>query len=224
MDQAACQVEIAARRAGDLLCGLAGSLTTREQHMRTDCGSDGHQERERSNSATILGRSDRKILVQEPVCGVWLIVAEQVHQWKSEVVQHVSRGDFFVEFDRVEQDRLLPEQNDVRKMQVTVASPHKSLPAALLKQAPNTRKRGSRSLVEIIDLGAQKAVRSFECGAVAHYETRNRGDPRFCGHARRSVMGCCDRRGNGGDKPGVKRTGLGEMIQRLVLVKPAHLD
>ena len=55
------------------------------------------------------------------------------------------------------------DQHDVRQMQVAMAPPHISLSAALLQQLPDSRKRGSGRLLEVIDIAGGKAGCGSEC-------------------------------------------------------------
>jgi aminoglycoside phosphotransferase family enzyme len=57
----------------------------------------------------------------------------------------------WIELDRIEQDRLMPDHDDIPQMQVAMAMAHEPSFAALMQQLANCRECGSARLVEFID-------------------------------------------------------------------------
>src|SRR5207302_2545504 len=46
----------------------------------------------------------------------------QIHQKKGEIVKHVARGDRLIEFDRIEQDRPVFDQDDVAQVKIAMTA------------------------------------------------------------------------------------------------------
>ena len=78
-----------------------------------------------------------EISVEEAVCGGLPVVPQEIHQGKGKIVEQIDRGDRRIELDRVEQDRFVLDQDDVRQMQVAMATPYIPFFAALLEQPAN---------------------------------------------------------------------------------------
>lgn len=60
------------------------------------------------------------------------VIADEIHDCESQIIEHIDRRDLRIELDCIEQNGPALDQYDVRQMQVTVATPHVSLLAALL--------------------------------------------------------------------------------------------
>ena len=105
-----------------------------------------------------------------------------------------------------------------------MAAPHISLPAALLQQPANSGKCRQRGLPEIVDIVRGKAGRFPEGGGIVLDDCRDRIDPGFGRRERRHGVGGRDRVGDGVDEIGIKRSGLGQMVDGLALVETAHFD
>ncbi len=195
-----------------------------EQHVGADRRSQRHEQRKSCERVEIFVRCERKISVEQGVGGGRPAVPEEIHDREGKIVEHVDRCDHGIELDRIEQHRLVVDQHDVRQMQVAVAAPHISLPAALLQQSAKPGKRGQRRLLEIIDVLGRKAGRFPERRGVAFDDARNRMDPGLRRCKRGTAVGGRDRFRDGVDKSGIERTGFGQMIDGLALVEAGHFD
>src|SRR3984893_1116953 len=80
-------------------------------------------------------------------------------------------------------------QHDVRQMQVTMATSHESLCAALLQQSANPKKGRLRYLPEVIDIAFCKAGCGSKRFVIALDECRDRLDPGFSRRERRDGVG-----------------------------------
>ena len=168
---------------------------------------------------------DRKISVEKGVGGGRPVVAEEIHDRESKIVEHVDRRDHRIELDRIEQHGLLPDQHDIRQMQVAVATPHISLPAAPLQQSAQAGKRGQGGLFEVVDR-IQPGSNSLP-GMPLLLPSMMPGIEWIHGSAgceRRAAVGGRDRFRNGVDEGRIERTGFGQMIEGSTLVEAGHFN
>ena len=68
-------------------------------------------------------------------------ITEEIHHGERKIVEYVDRRDIGIKLDRIEQDRFAIDQDNVRQMQVAMASTYVSLSAALLQQPADSGKR-----------------------------------------------------------------------------------
>ena len=100
-------------------------LALRRRHLGADRRTHRHEEgqgAERVEVAVALGLGE--IAIEHGVGGVRKPALDQIHQEKSEVVEHVTGSDQRIELDRVEQHRLAVDQRDIAEMQVAMTMPH----------------------------------------------------------------------------------------------------
>ena len=96
-------------------------------------------------------------------------VAKQIHHGERKVVEHIDRGNRRIELDRVEQNRLVLDQHDVRQMQVAMATPHISLFGRAAPATARIRENADlRRLLEAVHIAGGKTGCGSECcGIVA---------------------------------------------------------
>src|SRR5260370_2657727 len=107
-------------------------------------------------------------------------------------------------------------------MQVAMATPYESLPAALLQHSANQRECGLRCIAEIIDAAFRKAGCGQECRGIALDNWQDRLDPGLSQRERRNEMVGRDRIRNTINEIGIEWTGFCPMINGLAPVKAGH--
>src|SRR5712664_3972386 len=100
-------------------------------------------------------------------------------------------------------------------MQVAMATPYESLPAALLQLSANQRE---------CDAAFRKAGCGQECRGIALDNWQDRLDPGLSRRERRNEMGGRDRIRNTINEIGIEWTGFCQMIDGLALVKAGHFN
>ena len=167
---------------------------------------------------------DREIPVEQRVRGGLPAVADEIHHRECKVVEHIDRGDLGIELDRIEQDGLAIDQYDVRQMQVAMAAPHISLPAALLQQCREFRQMPTASCPRSSISSDGKQAASRNAAVLPSMSPGNRIDPGFSRRERRNDVGGRDRIRDGVDETGIERTGFGQMVDGPALVEARHFD
>ena len=167
IDQSPRQLEIGLRRPRDI--GLAVSITVDagQQHVGADRCAQRHQQRHRRERIEIVAGCRLQISVEEGVRGGMSVIPDEIHDWESKIIEHVNGRDRRVELDGIEQDGLALDQDDVAQMQVTVAAPHVSPPAALLQEFLDPEKRSDGGVLQVGDFIRGKTGCVLECPIVA---------------------------------------------------------
>ena len=73
------------------------------------------------------------------------VALAEVHEQEGEVVEHVDRGERIVELDRIEQDGLALDLDDVAQVKVAMTVAHIAAPRSRFEQGrqPQQAPRGS---------------------------------------------------------------------------------
>ena len=150
---------------------------------------------------------------------------DQIHQQESEVVQHIGGGKFRIELEGVEQHRLAVDLHDIAEMQVAVTVPYHPGAFARFKQRMRLVEREPRRLDQRAEHGRRKQFRRLDqvlfvlLGDLA----QDAGEIGVLDH-RSGVMRLGDRAAEAVCERRINLAGVRQMIERLALVEPDHLD
>ena len=99
--------------------------------------------------------------IQDKVCSLRALALHEIHQEKSEVIEHIAGAHECIELQRVERNRAAVDQCDVAEMQIAMAAPNKSFSTPCEQQGANARKRRAASRRERRDRARVEQIGLF---------------------------------------------------------------
>ena len=141
------ELEIGARFRPRLLSDLAPVGFARPQHLdlRPDHCPHRQEKRKRGKTEQVASAPLRVEIGVEDRIRVSLEAAlAEIHEQEGEIVEHVDRGERIVELDRVEQDGLALDLDDVAQVKIAVTVAHIASPRPRFEQAATTAASASR--------------------------------------------------------------------------------
>src|SRR6478735_7381297 len=114
-------------------------LAPGEQHVRANRRPHRKEQGQHAEAVEVFIRWAGKIAVEQRGSRSGVVETDEVHQRERQIVKDIRRGDDWIEFDGVEQQRLADDQRNVGEMKIAVAAPDETLPGALFEQGSNPR-------------------------------------------------------------------------------------